>query len=215
MNNSTEIIPFGKYKGQPVEVLSQDKQYLDWLMQQDWFNTRYASIKTLIINNFREPSETPEHNKIQAMFTDSAFCFDFIRSIRPMNSESLRYCTIRFLREIEDITVFDLPENYRLSVKDIMIRFKGCQFECEGVDVAIFWEIAAFGYRLYSDFISVEIKPNLSDDYPAVLRQMKTNKSEILLTESFSGVGATLDQVRSIFKTANKKIVLLSEIKNQ
>jgi len=27
----TNIVPFGKYKGQPVEVLQQDIQYLEWI----------------------------------------------------------------------------------------------------------------------------------------------------------------------------------------
>ena len=30
----SELIPFGKYKGQPVEVLAQDKGYVEWLTAQ-------------------------------------------------------------------------------------------------------------------------------------------------------------------------------------
>jgi hypothetical protein len=26
----TKIVPFGKYKGQPVEVLAQDRGYVEW-----------------------------------------------------------------------------------------------------------------------------------------------------------------------------------------
>ena len=30
-------VPFGKYKGQPVIKLLEDKSYTDWLKKQDWF----------------------------------------------------------------------------------------------------------------------------------------------------------------------------------
>jgi hypothetical protein len=72
-----EIVPFGKYKGQPIEVLAQDREYCEWLIAQDWLPARYAAIHTLIVNNFGEPSETPEHNALQAMFTRTDFCERF------------------------------------------------------------------------------------------------------------------------------------------
>jgi uncharacterized protein (DUF3820 family) len=37
---TTSIVPFGKYKGQPVEALAQDRSYLDWLQTQNWFMAR-------------------------------------------------------------------------------------------------------------------------------------------------------------------------------
>lgn len=73
MSNHHEIIPFGKYKGQPLEVLQQDKGYCDWLMAQDWLQSRFPELRTLIINNFAEPTETPEHNALQARFLEDAF----------------------------------------------------------------------------------------------------------------------------------------------
>jgi len=57
----SELIPFGKYKGQPVEVMAQDKQYAEWLTAQPWFRDKFAGLYTVIINKFQEPSETPEH----------------------------------------------------------------------------------------------------------------------------------------------------------
>jgi len=32
-----DIVPFGKYKGQPVEALQGDPAYADWLAAQPWF----------------------------------------------------------------------------------------------------------------------------------------------------------------------------------
>jgi hypothetical protein len=31
MQNNTEIVPFGKYKDQPVEIMLADQNYLEWI----------------------------------------------------------------------------------------------------------------------------------------------------------------------------------------
>jgi hypothetical protein len=77
----TNIVPFGKYRGQPVEALAADRDYCDWLMGQAWFRERYGNVYTLIINNFAEPSETPEHNALQARFLDQDFCRRLLRAL--------------------------------------------------------------------------------------------------------------------------------------
>src|SRR5262245_23110071 len=43
-------------------------------MGQAWFRERYGNVYTLIVNNFSEPSETPEHNALQARFLEDGFC---------------------------------------------------------------------------------------------------------------------------------------------
>ena len=75
----TNIVPFGKYKGQPVEALAADRQYFEWLSAQAWFRERYQNIYTLIVNNFAEPDETPEHNALQMRFLDDDFCVKLAR----------------------------------------------------------------------------------------------------------------------------------------
>ncbi len=79
------LIPFGKYKGQPVEVLSQDKEYMDWVTAQSWVRDRYPEFYTIIVNNFREPSDTPEHNAMQVRFLDDDYCRVFLRLLPVMN----------------------------------------------------------------------------------------------------------------------------------
>lgn len=32
----TELVKFGKYKGQPVAVMLEDRSYCEWLSAQDW-----------------------------------------------------------------------------------------------------------------------------------------------------------------------------------
>ena len=34
------LVPFGKYRGQPVEVLNNDPDYVEWLRGQSWFAKR-------------------------------------------------------------------------------------------------------------------------------------------------------------------------------
>lgn len=74
-----QIIPFGKYKGQPIDVLQSDKQYADWLMQQDWFREKYPQFNTIIINNFNAPQDSPEHNKLASLFLNDEFCINLFK----------------------------------------------------------------------------------------------------------------------------------------
>jgi hypothetical protein len=78
MTESAKIVPFGKYKGQPVEAMVQDRSYVEWLTAQPWFKEKFTPIYNVVINNFGEPSETPEHNALQALFLDNEFCYAFL-----------------------------------------------------------------------------------------------------------------------------------------
>lgn len=66
-------VPFGKYKGQPVTKLLEDKSYADWLKKQDWFLKNNTSpIYNIVINQTitTNNSKTPEHNRLQNLFLD-------------------------------------------------------------------------------------------------------------------------------------------------
>jgi hypothetical protein len=78
-----EIVPFGKYKGQPVEVLAQDRPYLDWLSAQPWFRERFGGLHAIIINNFAEPTETPDHNALQVLFLEDGYCGRLYSALWP------------------------------------------------------------------------------------------------------------------------------------
>lgn len=70
----TDIVPFGKYKGEPVERLVADTDYCEWLGSQAWFRERYARIYQLVVNYGAEPQDSPEHNEMQARFLDEKWC---------------------------------------------------------------------------------------------------------------------------------------------
>jgi hypothetical protein len=60
------------------------------VLGQDWVRDRYASFHTLIINNFAEPNETPDHNALQVLFLDDAFCVRFMRAVFPGFDDAVR-----------------------------------------------------------------------------------------------------------------------------
>lgn len=133
------IVPFGKYKGQPVEVLAQDEPYLEWLKNQDWFKSQYQNIYAIIINQFQAPSDTPESNRMQARFIDDEY-----------RNKVAYLITDDWLKP-----TFDGETEY--------------QFEEGGLDVLIKSSHAEFKHEYH---IYIEIKPQVSDDFPAVLRQI-------------------------------------------
>jgi len=48
-------VPFGKYKGQPVEVMAADAGYCEWLTGQKWFRGKYRDLYRALKN----PGATP------------------------------------------------------------------------------------------------------------------------------------------------------------
>ena len=56
------IIPFGKYKGQPITTLLKDTNYLEWCKQQEWFK-KFPIVYNICVNqtivNQNENSKTP------------------------------------------------------------------------------------------------------------------------------------------------------------
>jgi hypothetical protein len=71
--DSHEVVPFGKYKGQPIEVLAEDHQYAEWLLAQPWFRDKFPNHYTSIVNNFGEPGETLEQNAMRAEWLEPEF----------------------------------------------------------------------------------------------------------------------------------------------
>lgn len=116
-----EIVPFGKYKGQPVDVLRSDPSYCEWLQAQDWVQSRFPELRTLIINNFAEPSETPEHNALQARFLDKRFRAAVVVSARTKKIKSRRV-----IKNVLD----NLVVHYEFELKgiDVVLRSKEATF---------------------------------------------------------------------------------------
>lgn len=99
------VIPFGKHRGRTIEdVRAIDPSYLDWLVAQPWFRERNVVFYQKIINYHAEPTETPEHNALQARFSDTKFCLSFVDFVIDLDNE------FEELRE-------ELRENVRNTLK--------------------------------------------------------------------------------------------------
>jgi hypothetical protein len=191
-------VPFGKYKDQPVEALAADQGYVEWLLSQAWVKDRYPQFFTLIINNLQEPTETPEHNALQARFLDDDFCARcYWAAGRRGNTHS------------------------------VLSGVSADKFEYNGIDVilaASYWRWSPPVWEEYYQGVSVEIKPTLGDEYPAVLRQAlrlyqpqwgELNfivRGTIVCFETFTARGATLAQVKTIFERSDITLVSFADI---
>lgn len=82
-HKAADVVPFGKYKGQPVGALVADADYCDWLLAQPWFRDRFANVYQVVVNYGAEPVETPEHNALQLSFLDDARCLRLARLFFP------------------------------------------------------------------------------------------------------------------------------------
>jgi hypothetical protein len=262
MTIATTIVPFGKYKGQPVEVLAHDEEYCRWLADQDWFRTRFATIHTLIVNNFAAPHDTPEHNALQARFLDVDWCQSFalasgwtgstVEALNACWKFAQRYaeqCRVEFERnkssfvaqverlQTEWTTASDALDPLRDRLLHTTWTFSAkSAFEVEGVDVRLlvdvstddvfpeYYEAAVYPRPSWvgrgtketplhqQGLFSIECKPLVGDDYPAILRQMKTVDAKYLLAEDVRSRTVSLAQIRQIFRSADIQILTVADV---
>ena len=70
-DSADNIVPFGRYKGQPVEVMLADRPCCEWALAQPGIRERYANFVTIVVNGGSAPdAPTPEHNRLQLLFRD-------------------------------------------------------------------------------------------------------------------------------------------------
>jgi hypothetical protein len=67
-----------------------------------------------------------------------------------------------------------------------------------------------YSYCIKNETLRIECKPTVSEDYPAIMRQCKNQKSNVLLIENYNVQSITIEQMRQMFPFI--KIILLSEI---
>ena len=85
---SLPVVPFGKYKGQPITNLLNDTKYLEWCKQQEWFQ-KFPIVYNICVNQTittnNQSSKTPEHNKLQNLFLKRKFNIKLINKIRRLD----------------------------------------------------------------------------------------------------------------------------------
>ena len=149
------IIPFGKYKGQPIEVLQADKQYTEWLSQQDWFKEKYATFQTLIINNFNTPQDSPEHNKLAELFLNDEFCW-----------KVFKFCKSRVTKEYIDTHFTHNLPNSTSKIESVILYRKDLGYKVT----------RKFEIKEGSD-VFIEITRQFSVEYNVKIHQYEAPKS--------------------------------------
>jgi len=81
VQQNNTVVPFGKYRGMPVEVMRQDQSYYDWAYAQEDTRRRYPWIFGIV--QVVESQDTPEHNSYQVLFLDQAFVDDVWDIVHP------------------------------------------------------------------------------------------------------------------------------------
>lgn len=214
----TVAVPFGKYEGQPVEVLINDEHYVEWLTSQPWFSQRYPVLYQTVVNYGTVPQDSPEHNQMQARFLDHSVCLAVARVAAP---------DVEFDEPIALAAEWARLDAWRNSAD----RFeesahpavvKDLAFEDRGWDVTFAVRLPRLevtspdGRCTYgagdSPSFCVELKPDLGDDFPSVLRQVKRYPGKgarvvVVRRAEFAQVG--WDQVSAIF--AADQIALIRE----
>lgn len=121
-----------------------------------------------------------------------------------------------------------------VPVKDgwcVPLRMSGLEFEAEGSDASYRVELRyeVVGSRVSTpageprqsallsqlsalSYFRIEVKPVVGDDYPAVLRRMKTAQNNALLIDEFNGVGATWEQLVKVFALSNISVVTVEDV---
>lgn len=208
-----ELIPFGKYKGQPLVAIQKDKQYIDWLLAQSWFHEKHKEFYTIIINNFQEAVDTPQHNAMHVKFLDDAYVLNLFKEYQIGDKDN--YVVSRcFERDGWDVII----ELSGLCTKDISkltneLLDKWNESNDEEYRSNLDKEIMALE-NIERIALYIEIKPTVSDDFPSILRQIKasriTRKSTtkiILLVGEYTGIGATKDEFVAFMWTEGVTVI--------
>jgi hypothetical protein len=105
-------------------------------------------------------------------------------------------------------------EKYAIPVTELGFEFTR-EFEVRGVDVMLrarVFSVHHDGYEIRDEGAAIEIKPTIGDDYPAVLRQMKVNKSTVLFLREYVGKGATKEQFIKTFELSDMRVVFKRDV---
>lgn len=219
------VVPFGKYKGRSIEEIAEDKQYCDWLCAQPWFGEKYRDLYQIIINNFSEPEDTPEHNRLQAQFLDEQLSFEVARIVSckmgveiedqeikvefevggvdvVLTFSALRG-RMRYTEEREIGPVYNEYIEYCNANQNYWGYFRDWKRENNKSSYGL-----VFGERKEVK-IFIELKPSIGDDYPSILRKLPRDRKQlVVIYGAFSSEAITVTQAEKFFSKSN--VLLMS-----
>ena len=249
-------VPFGKYKDQPVAVMMGDQQYVNWCLMQTWFGERYAALAAILQgrNALEQDACTPEHNSLQMLFLKPEYQTGLRRALYPDSNKYLVRAT-RLAEIIEDSERYSVNSTYIEACRQALKTLADCchqpvaannvdisiEFEANNWDVLIedivFKGTCACGEALEpkqlcnNEALCIELKPSISEDYPAILRKVKSRMGylteawtpekhrhkvdigrKIVITREITAATATVGEIKAMFKMSGVELFLLSEI---
>lgn len=181
------LVPFGKYKGQPITTLLNDTKYLEWCKGQEWFQ-KFPIVYNICVNQTvtttNQNSKTPEHNKLQNLFLENENVKKLLKIVLKKTEKNV------IISEGE--IIFEGMFNWDLVIENYQWWSCDCDWTNETKDIC---DCEAYKkyierYKIPKDQDALkfnglycEIKPCIGDDYPCVLRKMKT---QIELTDNYA-----------------------------
>lgn len=217
MRQTTEnsLVPFGKYRGQPVEQLAADSEYCQWLLTQSWFPERYRALHVLILNNGVLPDDTPEHNAMQLRFLSDDTCRRACRAWLAMMCSSrerlydLQSTTFEHagidVRLTYSLWHWESLHANRRSYYHTYVRIDG------SLRIDSSWNYDDEPYLRYvwqrgrrDETLGIELKPSVGDDYPTILRKMLAPTGALLLLFDTWASQMPLEQVQRLFQKSGR-----------
>lgn len=224
---SLPLVPFGKHKGKPITELLADTNTLNYYKDSGILQ-KYPTIYNICVNQTittnSQSSKTPEHNKLQILFSANK-----INTIKL-----LRRAIFNKTGPIPNKSHYDFRVtcegifNWDIIVEDISI------YKCTSDSTCVDVDCDGSDYKYYND-ICIEIKPLLGEDYPAVKRKMdiqisltkneycdkdakniidrnKYRPTYVLLIKELNATSATKEQLIKYFGTSFIKVVFIDEL---
>lgn len=201
--------PFGKYSGQPLAVVLADRNYTQWALSLADFPIKHPAVFDFIATGGGtvEKDQTPAHNAMQIRFLKPEASEACVRRLAPaVDTEEVKDGGALGPVEIDRQTF----EHFGWDV--YFVSRHRWSFEESLDDWSSYWHVG------------IELKPSISEDYPAVLRQVKDRvlrnhatrrgvvDKVVVVTDSFTAKSATLDQVKQMFRSSGVHLFLWSEI---
>lgn len=214
----SNLVPFGKYRGRPVEEMAVDREYCDWLMAQPWFSERYRDVYHVVVNYGGEPQDSPEHNQLQARLLDDEFCMSVIWSAWRHSIDPAEQIAKWSKDEQDDI-------NSQISsgeCRSVPYVISARQFEHKGWDCLVRikgglvygehdWSVTGIERWLFG----IECKPTIGEEYPSILRQVKGLPAEssefgrIVLTQATTMQSVPAETVVKMFASSGIQLVVV------
>lgn len=97
----------------------------------------------------------------------------------------------------------------------LVVVSSSATFEQKGVDVVVYSDIKVDGPDYCATTVNpigIELKPDMSDDFPSVMRQMQRLEARVLIVGRYAGTTVTEDQLRQMFGANGFRLIFVCEI---